>query len=90
MAERGGLIGAIRALSRPGHGLLSLPSRREPLLGRFLSGARVFDPSYRSSAQARLGGTSRHLTIGGAAAVGGLMLWHHFCRGRLKGGRTRH
>ena len=80
VTEHGSLITAIRALSRPGRGLRPLPPRAEPLLGRFLSETRLFDPRYRSSAQARLGITSRHVMIGAALAAGGLILWHQVRR----------
>ena len=80
--QQGEVIAALRALAGPGHGLLPLVPRAEPLLGRFLSETRFFDPRYRSSAQARLGVTSRHVMIGGALAVGGVIAWRYLARQR--------
>lgn len=80
IAATGSLIAAIRNLSGPGRGLRPLPLRAEPLLGRFLSDTRLFDPRYRSSARARLGVTSRHLMIGAALAATGLILWRRHRR----------
>lgn len=82
ITQQGQVIAALRALSGPGPGLLPLVPRAEPLLGRFLSETRFFDPRYRSSAQARVGVTSRHVMIGGALAVGGLMAWRYLARQR--------
>jgi hypothetical protein len=86
--DSGEVIGALRALSGPGPGLMPLVPRAEPLLGRFLSETRLFDPRYRNSAKARLGVTSRHVMMGGALALGGAMLWRHLDRKRrMRDGR---
>lgn len=88
IAAHGEVIGALRALSGPGPGLMPLVPRAEPLLGRFLSETRLFDPRYRNSAKARLGVTSRHVMMGGALALGGAMLWRHLDRKRrMRDGR---
>jgi hypothetical protein len=82
MTRTGSLLGTLDALNRPnGRGLRPLKPRRESWLGSFLADTRLFDPRYRKSAQARVGVTSRHLTIGAAVLVAAAGLaWHRHRR----------
>ncbi|MDB6180421.1 phospholipase D-like domain-containing protein [Paracoccus fistulariae] len=81
--SHGSVIGAIRALNdRQGRGLRPITPRKETMLGKFLSDTRLFDPRYRSSAQARIGITSRHVVYGAVALAAGVMLWRRYRRKR--------
>lgn len=90
VADQGGVIAAIAALNpREGRGLRPIRPRKESLLGSFLADTRFFDPRYRRSAQARLGLTSRHVLLAGAAVAGGLFLWSRH-RAKNRPHRTPH
>lgn len=77
--------GLDRLCQTEGRGLRPLPLRRENWLGSVLANSRFFDPRYRRSAQARLGITSRHMLIGGAALAGAVWLWRQTGRGADRG-----
>ncbi|CAM3060380.1 Phosphatidylserine/phosphatidylglycerophosphate/cardiolipin synthase [Paracoccus aminovorans] len=85
IAEEGSVTAAIDALNRPqGRGLRPIRPRKESLLGSVLADTRFFDPRYRRSAQARLGITSRHVMLGGAALAAGAWLWARHRRGKSR------
>ncbi|MCV2447607.1 phospholipase D-like domain-containing protein [Paracoccus sp. DMF] len=81
--DTGSVIAAIAQLNRAtGRRLRPIRPRKETLLGSLLADTRFFDPRYRRSAQARLGITSRHVMLGGAALAAGLLLWSRTRPGR--------